>query len=275
MAPSTRAFAVEPGYPTYSLKMSRYLAVGQHIAQVARQRLAQNDPPVELLDVGCYGGISRRFIEAQPGGEHVRYTGVDLFPHGKEFVYKHEDWTLHQIDLRYGLPGLPSDSFDVVLCEQVLEHLHSIAAAVADLARVLKPGGLMILGVPSFPPGVRWVRQHAVPIADRVLGVKKIRGHVQAFSKRTFLQQIRRHGNLEILRTGGFRIISGGLLRPLEYCRWWWGLNRWIGSMVPSLCTEIQVLATKRVASGPVVLPHPRVAPAAASSSAAGERRAA
>ena len=35
-------------------------------------------------------------------------------------------------------------------------------------------------------------------------------------------------------------------MRPLEYYRWWWQLNRRLGRMLPSLCTEIQVLARKQ-----------------------------
>jgi hypothetical protein len=86
---------------------------------------------------------------------------------------------------------------------------------------------------------------------------------VQAFSKASFLAVIRRHcdAEIEFLQTRGFRIVSGGILRPLEYRRWWWKLNRWIGSQVPSLCIEVQVLATKHSASGCDADDEPRIIP--------------
>ena len=52
-------------------------------------------------------------------------------------------------------------SMDVVLCTQVLEHIPEPGAVVAEIRRVLKPGGTLLLSVPSiFPqhgsPGDYW-----------------------------------------------------------------------------------------------------------------------
>jgi hypothetical protein len=83
-------------------------------------------------------------------------------------------------------------------------------------------------------------------VTDRLFRIKKIRGHVQAWSKASFLRLVRQTcPNLTIETTRGFRIISGGILRPLEYLRWWWRFNRLLGRLVPSLCIEIQVVAQK------------------------------
>jgi len=43
---------------------------------------------------------------------------------------------------------LPDDRFDVVYCAQVLEHIADDRRALAELYRVLKPGGWMLLQVP-------------------------------------------------------------------------------------------------------------------------------
>jgi hypothetical protein len=52
---------------------------------------------------------------------------------------------------------------------------------------------------------------------------------------------------LLLLEVRGFRVISRGLLRPLENYRWWWELNRRIGALVSAACIEIQVIAAKRI----------------------------
>lgn len=42
----------------------------------------------------------------------------------------------------------PDDFFDVVVCTDVLEHVFDLNAAVSEIARTLKPGGVFILRVP-------------------------------------------------------------------------------------------------------------------------------
>jgi SAM-dependent methyltransferase len=48
------------------------------------------------------------------------------------------------------MPEVPSDSFDVVLSTQVLEHVPRPWLAMAEIARVLVPGGTAILTVPHL-----------------------------------------------------------------------------------------------------------------------------
>jgi SAM-dependent methyltransferase len=76
--------------------------------------------------------------------------------------------------------ALPSDSFDLILCTEVVEHVTSSRRALAEIHRLLKPGGTMILSTPqrysplevsaklAFLPGViRVVRRiYGEPIVD-------------------------------------------------------------------------------------------------------------
>lgn len=53
--------------------------------------------------------------------------------------------------VRGSIYELPYDdaSFDLVFCFSVFEHLHEHARGLAQVARVMKPGGLFLLGMPS------------------------------------------------------------------------------------------------------------------------------
>jgi ubiquinone/menaquinone biosynthesis C-methylase UbiE len=46
--------------------------------------------------------------------------------------------------------GLPQESFAVVTLSQVIEHLHNPMAALAEIFRVLKPGGFFWLATPNM-----------------------------------------------------------------------------------------------------------------------------
>jgi SAM-dependent methyltransferase len=48
------------------------------------------------------------------------------------------------------LSELPSESLDVVLCVSVLEHLWEPLRAIAEFRRLLAPGGICLLNVPSW-----------------------------------------------------------------------------------------------------------------------------
>jgi ubiquinone/menaquinone biosynthesis C-methylase UbiE len=43
-----------------------------------------------------------------------------------------------------------SASFDCVVCSQVIEHIPDDPAIFTELTRVLRPGGLLILGTPDY-----------------------------------------------------------------------------------------------------------------------------
>lgn len=45
---------------------------------------------------------------------------------------------------------LNEDSFDVVICTEVLEHLSAGASLVSEIARVLKPNGIAVVTVPNM-----------------------------------------------------------------------------------------------------------------------------
>jgi SAM-dependent methyltransferase len=235
------AFGVEPSSRRFRLRLARYPALGLAVADFVERHPAL--ARVDLLDVGVGSGRSMRYIERHECAGRIRFFGVDSSDRRLESVYRAESWTLSRADIEIGLP-FPAATFDIVLCEQVLEHLRRPERGVHEIARVLRPHGLLVAGVPTSLPGVRWIRERAVPAIDRWFSIG--RGHVQAFSLGSFLDLLLRSGHFRMLRARGFRIVSGGPLGFLEDRRWWWRLNSWFGEKVPGLCIEVQLLLERR-----------------------------
>jgi len=46
------------------------------------------------------------------------------------------------------MPEIRDASFDTIYCSGVLEHVDDVPAAIAELTRVLRPGGCLLLGLP-------------------------------------------------------------------------------------------------------------------------------
>jgi SAM-dependent methyltransferase len=98
----------------------------------------------QVLDVGC--GVARSYA---PGvAQHAAsYVGVDVSAHAVETA------CAAGLDARivHDAAELPfaSDSFDSALCIEVLEHLFAPDRAVAEIRRVLRPGGKLVISVPN------------------------------------------------------------------------------------------------------------------------------
>jgi 2-polyprenyl-6-hydroxyphenyl methylase / 3-demethylubiquinone-9 3-methyltransferase len=96
-----------------------------------------------LLDVGCGGG----FLSEEFAKHGYQVTGVDPSPHLVATARAHAK--LGGLDIAYvtgygeELP-FPDASFDLVACCDVLEHVDALGPVVAEIARVLKPGGLFL-----------------------------------------------------------------------------------------------------------------------------------
>jgi SAM-dependent methyltransferase len=56
---------------------------------------------------------------------------------------------------------LPDAAFDAAVCAEVLEHVDDDAGALAELARVLRPGGVLLVTVPANPYRYDWTDRWA------------------------------------------------------------------------------------------------------------------
>jgi 2-polyprenyl-6-hydroxyphenyl methylase/3-demethylubiquinone-9 3-methyltransferase len=98
---------------------------------------------LQVLDVGCGGGYTCEFL-AQRG---AAVTGMDQSAACIAAAREHAQSMELTIDYRSGVAEqLPfeSDRFDIVTCVDVLEHVQSVPATIAEIGRVLKPGGLFL-----------------------------------------------------------------------------------------------------------------------------------
>ncbi len=240
---SPHALIVDPKRPQpYRLRLARYAVLAQDISEWAGEAAGQGRR-VAVLDVGCGWGILLRHLEAGPHFAAMTVSAADL---SDIRGYKPELYREYFLgDLTDGYPEIRSERYDVVVCEQVLEHLSQLETALATLARLVRPGGRLVVGVPIFFPPLHLARQHLVPAAARLLRHPVTAGHQQAFSLYSFRRRLRRLPGFTLEGARGFRIVSGGVLRPLENYRWWWRLNRWLGQLVPALCIEAQFVLRK------------------------------
>ena len=101
-------------------------------------------PGALVLDVGCNGGA----IGIQLMKKKCYVKGVDLVEHLVEKAKKRGIFA--EVGQAEDLSRYPDNSFDSVICAEVLEHLYDPIPAVKEAYRVLKPGGSYIVTVPHI-----------------------------------------------------------------------------------------------------------------------------
>lgn len=125
-----------------------------------------------LLDVGCYTGV---FVEI---AEQHGWQAWGLEP-SRWAVEEAESRGLHVIQGTLSSADLPTAHFDVVTLWDVIEHLTNPAEALRQTARLLRPGGLVVIHTINIEShfaevlGDRWpwlMEMHVYYFSPRTLG---------------------------------------------------------------------------------------------------------
>ncbi|MGH9107826.1 MAG: class I SAM-dependent methyltransferase [Acidimicrobiales bacterium] len=167
-----------------------------------------------VLDFGCGGG--RHALEAMRRGALVTALDAD-----RQELSQAGAWVAAMLDedkqtAETGGQGhvvagdgkalpFPDGCFDKAVAAEVLEHVPADGAVLAELARVLRPGGAVAVTVPRwYPEVVNWAlseEYHNVP-----------GGHVRIYRRRQLGQR---------LRAAGLRPYGGHHAHALHSPYWW------------------------------------------------------
>lgn len=96
-----------------------------------------------VLDLGCAGGFMSEAL-AERG---ARVAGIDPAVQAIEAAVTQTNKTQSNIDYSVGVgEALPyqTNEFDAVVCVDVLEHVKDLSQVLAEVERVLKPGGIFL-----------------------------------------------------------------------------------------------------------------------------------
>ena len=212
--------------------------------------------PQALLDVGCAdGGFLFKYLDYKP----ELFCGIEAAPELKAQA-EARGLKVLAVDLN-GVWPYRDNTFDVVHCAQVIEHLHNTRLFVQEMMRVLKPGGTalvtsenltsflnlgaMMLGYTPFtlmrccgwylgnPLGLHYGEQvpEGVPITDPAFA--GVTGHVRALSVVQAQELFERVGFTRV------EVSSIGLM-PLPY----W-LSRWLEPCLSRRGHLLLIRATK------------------------------
>lgn len=234
-------FARQLGNPiTRDTIETRWRIFSEVLGEVARQV----PRPVRILDAGCGDGINLiglREIAAQLGVE-VDICACDYNP---VRVERAKRLGFMRIVKHCALDDMPfgDQSFDMVLCNHVLEHIPELGSALNGLRRVTASKGILVVNVPNEGCAFAQFR-------NRVLQpfLMQQTDHVQFFTRRD-LGKYLRAAELDIIgwRHGGFFYPHTQMSVFMKRGGLRLGLTHFFGRVFPSQAADLIALATPSV----------------------------
>lgn len=150
----------------------------------------------KVLDLGCFEGRLAKALVRQ--GNTV--LGVDI---SEKMVQETRRKGIEAIvtDLERPLP-LATASFDVAVAGEIIEHIFSTSLFLAEVHRVLKPDGFLVLTTPNLAAlGRRLLLLLGKDPLTEVDCLGEAAGHVRYFVKESLL---------DLLERTGFRVVFFG-----------------------------------------------------------------
>jgi SAM-dependent methyltransferase len=149
-----------------------------------------------LLDLGC--GFGRHAYEAARRGARVvayDYADTELKEVRNTFGAMVQSGEVDDVSLAGAVQGdatrLPfgDGTFDRIVASEVLEHIPDDAAAIAELSRVLRPGGVIAATVPAWlPERICWA------LSDEYHAPHVPGGHVRIYTEPVLRRRLREAG---------------------------------------------------------------------------------
>ena len=184
--------------------------------------------PAVIVDVGCGDG-SALAVAARQNPAH-RFAGIDW---SGDALRRASALGLTVLRAGVTAPGLPvgDGAADVVIMSELIEHLVDPDGAVAEVRRVLRPGGSLLLSTPNL---AAWYNRGLLavgiqPIFSEVSlrGVfgrpgSVVAGHLRLFTRRALTEFLTASGFRCVTVTGARYHDVPRPLGPLDraFCRW-------------------------------------------------------
>lgn len=138
-----------------------------------------------LLDIGCFNGFLPLGIH-----DHSQWQveGVEISEEMSRFVNEELKIKCHRGTLEE--LALPENSYDFIICHDLIEHINQPEKFLAEIARILKPGGRIQIITPNSKQDLAFSRR----AFQRGLPVTMLLNHIFYFSPKTLKTALDRIG---------------------------------------------------------------------------------
>ena len=162
--------------------------------------------PSNLMDVGCGDGSRTTRIAGYFDIDMSRVYGIDN--EINRIKACQNSFNVDKVDLECQDIPHPDDTFDLVICNQVLEHLKNFKSVIDEIIRITNNEGYILIGMPNLA--------HLINRIYLLFGVQPMcididSSHIRGFTHRSLVKMFQSLENVKLIDC------EGALMYPLPF----------------------------------------------------------
>ncbi len=160
-------------------------------------KLIKKHNPDKVFDIGCGSGFLCHMIKSWKPETELHGCDISNVALDRAKLAMEKVWMVN-----LNIEGIPveSDTYDVVICSEVLEHIYDVNHALLEVSRLLKPKGIGLLTVPNL---VYWRYRWDILLGHLPISVDDDR-HLHQFTQKSFKEKLNK-ADMTGLSVSGFR----------------------------------------------------------------------
>lgn len=138
----------------------------------------------KILDIGAGSGSDLLNIHANNPTSHL--NGIECYPENQEKL-RSEGITVYSLDIEMNRLPFEDESIDLIICNQIFEHLKQIWWVMHEISRILKVNGQLVIGVPNL---ASFHNRVLLLIGKQPTCIQNDGAHIRGYTKRDLIRFI-------------------------------------------------------------------------------------
>jgi SAM-dependent methyltransferase len=162
-------------------------------------RAAGERDTINMMDLGCGPGTDLVNVKRAINDERLRLFGVE-YEKSLARQARENGIDVFDIDLEHHSIPMEDGACDIVIANHFLEHTKEIFWIVSEVSRILKPGGILIVGLPNLGSLHNRV---LLLLGDQPAVIDVMGSHIRGFTAPAFRRFIEAEGYFSISERRG------------------------------------------------------------------------